>query len=84
MFDPSAVPETRYLFTGTERTIVTALLVVVDGIAILPVISAGRGGHGAHLLLAVGGEGDLVHGGGLVAQRLRGRSACACPSALEW
>ena len=50
----------------------TTLLRVVERIASLSVISTGRGRRSAHLLV-VAGQVDLVHGGGIVAQMLRGR-----------
>jgi len=50
----------------------TALLWIIQRIAGLPIVSTGRSGGGAHLLV-VAGQVDLVHGGGMVAQMLRGR-----------
>jgi hypothetical protein len=45
---------------------------IIERIRSLPVIATGRGRGGAHLFV-VAGQVDLVHVGGSVAQRLRGR-----------
>ena len=49
----------------------TALIGVIERVSSLAVVATGCGGGLAHLLLAVGLEVDLVHGGSRVAQRLR-------------
>jgi hypothetical protein len=51
---------------------VTTVLLVVVRIAILAVVATRRSGYSAHSRLALGIEVDLVHGGGRVAQTLRG------------
>lgn len=51
-----------------RRTIVTAIGRVVERIALLAVVLAGRSSGRAHLLLAVALEVDLIHGVGWVAQ----------------
>lgn len=62
-----------------ERTVVAALLGVIERVAGLAIVTTRGSGRLAHLLLAVL-EVDRVHGGGRVAQALRNGRVRVCPS----